>query len=180
MTEATEHETREILLEHIRDRPGIAFSRLMSLLDLNEGTLRYHLNYLERKELVVSKKEGVKRVYFTSHLSNIGPAWRADLTKDQNRVLCLIRKHPGIKPREILASTELSRNGLRNIIVKLKKEHMIWEVENGSGPGYELITRERLIEEMLLDLVDRFLNGEIDQSTFLHLKEWIEGKQENN
>jgi predicted transcriptional regulator len=169
-----------MLIEHIRDRPGISFSRLMILLGLNEGTLRYHLNYLERKEMVRSRKEGSRRVYFTSEMSPSPDKWNGGLTKDQNRVLSIIRKHPGIKPKDLHATTELSRRGLKNIILKLKKEHIIWEVENGNGPGYEIITRERLKEEMLLELAERFLKGEIDQSTFLHLKEWMEEGQENN
>jgi hypothetical protein len=63
---------------------------------------------------------------------------------------------------------------LITILKKFKRDHLIWEVENGKGIGYELITRERLLEEMLLDVVESFLKGEIDQSTFIRMKEWIE------
>ena len=67
-----------------------------------------------------------------------------------------------------------------NIIRKLKKEHLIWEVENGNGIGFEYITRERLVEEMLLDLVDKLLKGKIDQGTFMRIKTWLEEREENS
>lgn len=177
---SSDHQTRELLLENIKDRPGISFSKLMRLLNINEGTLRYHLNYLERKELITSKKEGAKRLYFNSLSSAYGGEGRDDLTRDQTRVYNIIRKYPGIKPKEILDRSELSRKGLRNILQKLQNEHLIWEVENGNGAGYEIVTRKRLMEEMLLDLAEKFLKGDIDRPTFLHLKDWIEEAQENN
>ncbi len=175
-----DHQTRELLLDRIKDRPGISFSMLMRALSLNEGTLRYHLNYLERKELITSRKEGTRRMYFTSFLSSSGRPGGGGLNREQTRVLNLIRGNPGIKPEEILASTDLSRRGLRRVVDKLKKEHIIWEVENGNGPGYEVITRQRLVEEMLLDLAEKFLKGDIDQTTFLHLKDRIEGERNDN
>ena len=176
---SSDHQTRELLLESIKERPGISFSRLMRALNLNEGTLRYHLRYLERKDLISSKKEGAKRVYFSSLSSSAG-VYKADLTRDQTRVLNVIRRNPGIGQKGILGYTELSRKGLKNIIQRLKKDHLIWELENGNGLGYEVITRKRLKEEMLIELAEKFLKDEIDQTTFLDLKEWIDGEPDNN
>jgi len=172
--ETTTHHTREVLLKQIKERPGITFSKLMSLLDLNEGTLRYHLNYLEREERIRSKKEGVNRIFFTSVSSPSTRPGIEDLRIDQKRVLNIIQRYPGIRSNDILGSTDLSRKVLITILNRLKRDHLIWEVENGNGIGYELITRERLLEEMLLDVVESFLRGKIDQSNFIRLKEWIE------
>jgi predicted transcriptional regulator len=174
-----DHQTREILLERIMDRPGISFGDLMRSLQMNEGTLRYHLNHLERRELIRSKKEGVRRLYFATILSPSTDGHNTDLSRDHKRVLTLIRRHPGIKNPDLLSSIDLARNDLNRIIRKLKSEHLIWEVENGNGIGYEVITRKRLIEEMLLDLVERFLKGEIDQTTFMRLKSWMEEEEQN-
>lgn len=169
----SDHRTRERLLESIKDRPGVSFSKLMRALNLNEGTLRYHLRYLERKDLISSKRLGTKRVYFSS-ASPTAMGTITELTREQTRVLNVIRKYPGIGSKDILRSTELSRKGLKQIILKLKREHLIWEIKNGNGLGYEVITRMRMKEEMLVDLAERFLKDEIDQSTFIHLKEWME------
>jgi predicted transcriptional regulator len=176
--EVVRNRTRDIILREIRDKPGITFTRLMRLLDLNEGTLRYHLNYLERKEMINSSKDGQKRIYFNSPGEGPGPG--LDLTYQQTRVLNLIRRSPGISRSEIIETVPLTRRGLRYILEKLKKDHLIWE--NGKGPDarYEVINSRKVLDEMLLQLVERFLKGEIDQNTFLHLKERIETKMNNS
>lgn len=175
----SDHRTRDLLMVQIRDRPGISFGRLMRSLDLNEGTLRYHLNYLERKEVIKSRKEGRRRVYFVTHL-NMNDGVNPELHREHKRVLTMIRRAPGIKPKEIMRETGLTRRKLDSIITKLQREHLIWSVENGNGVGYEIITRERIVEEMLLDLVERFLKGEIDRSSFMRIKQWLEDERENN
>ena len=179
-TEEADHRTRELLLEAIRDTPGVSFGRLMISLRLNEGTLRYHLSYLERKELVYSRKEGRRRVYFTSACPELSLDVERGLSREQRRVLNLIKESPGIGHHEILSYLNINRKDLKGIIRKLESEKLIWEVENGNGVCYEYITRERLVNEILLDLVERFLKGEIDQTTFLNIKRWLDDNRENN
>lgn len=174
---SSDHLTRERLLESIRDRPGVSFSKLMRALNLNEGTLRYHLHYLERRDLISSKKHGTKRVYFSS----VSPSTResiSELTREQTRVLNVIRRYPGIGAKEILGCTDLSRKGLKQIILKLERDRLIWVTDNGKGPGYEVITRKRIKEEMLVELAERFLKDDIDQATFHHLRQWLEENED--
>ncbi len=175
-----DHRTRDLLMVQIRDRPGISFSRLMKSLDLNEGTLRYHLNYLERKELIRSKKEGRRRLYYTTALDLGSGKDLIGLSRDHKRILTMIRRSPGIKSREMMKETGLTRKDLERVIRKLQKERLIWAVENGNGVGYEIITREKLVDEMLLDLVERFLKGDIDRSSFMRIKQWLEEESQNN
>ena len=179
-TEEADHRTRELLLESIRETPGVSFGVLMRSLGLNEGTLRYHLSYLERKQLVYSRKEGRKRIYFTSACPVLAPDIERDLSRDQTRVLNLIKESPGMNQGELLSHLNIHRRDLRDIIKKLESERLIWEVENGNGVCYEYITRERLVKEILLDLVERFLKGEIDQATFLNIKRWLDDNNENS
>ena len=175
-----DHRTRDLLMGRIKDRPGISFGRLMKSMEINEGTLRYHLNYLERKELIRSRKEGRRRVYFIGSLDPENRFGSSDMTRNHKRVLTMIRRSPGIKPKEIMRETGLTRRSLDNIIGKLQREHLIWSIENGNGVGYEIITREKIVEEMLLDLVERYLRGDIDRSSFLRIKQWLDDERENS
>lgn len=176
----TEHQTRDALLTYIMDRPGVSFSRLMSSMKLNEGTLRYHLNYLEKKDLIRSKKEGRRRLYFyTIHDSRPGGR-NEDIGRYHKRVLTVIRRSPGIQTKEIMRSLDLSRKEVNSIIRTLEREYLIWSVENESGLGYEVVTREKLLKEMQYELLEKFLKGEMDQTTFLRLKEWLDDERENN
>jgi len=176
----TEHQTRDALLSYIMDRPGVSFSRLMSSLKLNEGTLRYHLNYLERKDLIRSKKEGRRRLYFYTLNDSSVEGRNAVIGKYHKRVLTIIRRSPGIGVKEISGSLDMPRKEINSIIKTLEREHLIWSVEKVKGVGFEVVTREKLVKEMLYDLLEKFLKGEIDQSTFLRLKDWLDEENELN
>ena len=47
-----ENETRKLVYDHIMAHPGVSFIVLKSVLKLNDSTLRYHLNYLERSKKI--------------------------------------------------------------------------------------------------------------------------------
>ena len=49
---AAAHETRKRLMLYIQENPGTTFQRLKGVFKLNEGTLRYHLNYLRRTKRI--------------------------------------------------------------------------------------------------------------------------------
>ena len=179
-SEDMDHDTRDSLLDRISETPGISFGDLKRALDINEGTLRYHLRYLERKELIYSRKRGRKRLYFTSFYPERSADIHRRLTREQRRVLNLIRKTPGIDQDGIFSHLNIHRKDMRYIIKKLQDEHLIWEIENGNGVFYEYITRERLVDEILIDLVERFLRGNIDQRTFLNIKRWLDDNREDS
>jgi len=51
------------------------------------------------------------------------------------------------------------------------------EVEKGSGTVYEYVSNEDLIDEMLIELAERFMKGELDRETFLRLKGLLDRKR---
>ena len=64
--EKLEHYLRKMIYNHIKEYPGVSFSTLKKVYDLNDSTLRYHLKYLERNEkieLAVGSKHSVGNIY---------------------------------------------------------------------------------------------------------------------
>jgi predicted transcriptional regulator len=167
-----EHQTRNRLLDRIENEPGVSFTTLKKSLDMNDGTLRYHLSYLERKGFLRSRKEGKKRVYFVTSLTVDSSKSRLTLT--HRRILNIIKENPGIIMNDLLDMTQVSKRELKQILKKMIDDRLIWEVENGRGVGYEFITRDRLLQEMKFDLIEELLMGKIDQETFLHLIKKLE------
>lgn len=168
------NQSRELLIGIINAQPGISFGELEKITGLNDGTLRYHLGYLEKADLISSRKVGRMRLYHTFDISNRKTSIESRLTLDQKRILNLIKRNPGIGSSEILNNVNLSRKGLVNIIQKLRKVSLVFEVQNGNETGFEYVTRERMVEELQLELVERLLTGKNDQATFMRLKKWIE------
>ena len=65
MTKNTlEHRTRKMIYNLIVARPGATYNFIKRTFDLTDGTLRYHLNYLERNDKLRSKLEQRNKCYY--------------------------------------------------------------------------------------------------------------------
>ena len=56
----SENYIRKLIHSHIVEYPGVSFSTLKKFYDLNDSTLRYHLNYLERAQRISANLENGK------------------------------------------------------------------------------------------------------------------------
>jgi predicted transcriptional regulator len=171
----SEHATRKRILQHIGNHRGISFRRIMRDLDLNEGTLRYHLRVLLKEGQAKTTKEGRNRIYYTgaSPPGKIkeGPLM---LTRSDERVLSIIGEHPGCSKKDLLRSMEITGKELDTVLSRLENEHRIWRVRENGKVTFEKVTAEGIRERMLLDLALMYLDGRIDETTFLRMKERIE------
>lgn len=165
---------RKRLMKRIRADPGLSFKDLVKVLGINEGTLRYHLHYLERKSFVFSRKEGRKRLYYSHDPNHVRAVREDDLPLDRRRVLDIISGEPGICVSEIAKRLDMSKARCYRVTQRLKKDHLVMEVRDGNVIGYVFVTRQRLAEEMLMDLAEKMLRGEVDRETFFRLKRAIE------
>lgn len=57
--------TRERLLAHVREHPGVHFSAIGRQLDLAPGQVQYHLKRLRKREAVVADERYGRTHYFT-------------------------------------------------------------------------------------------------------------------
>lgn len=171
-----DNRTREMVLNYVQSHPGSSVPEMMRVLQVPEGTLRYHLDYLARKDRLNSGIRGSKRCYYPAELSGSGSFPGIDpssLTKEQVRILNAVKGNPGITRREISEATNLEGKDISRSLRKLKGTGIIWQIQNGGEPGYEYITDEGLKREMLKLLVMKLLEGNIDEDTFIFLKDQI-------
>jgi predicted transcriptional regulator len=171
---ALENQIRKTIYTHIVEYPGVSFSTLKRFYDLNEGTLRYHLNYLERAEKITSKLEDGKLHYypFPTKINDSKPtnAKSHDLNPHQKLILNVIKQNPGINQTELIAKTSLKRHILTYNISQLINLGMVKKNNHVRYVCYEYIPDELLQLEMLKMLTIKFLKNEIDEQTFLKLK----------
>ncbi len=172
---------RGSLVHLIEENPGISFLRISDTLKMNRGTLRYHLDLLEKEGKVKAVVKGNKKLYYTTD----GSLKRAsktenDLNRDQRRILNLIKENPGISRHQLISITGQKRDEVRYTLRKLMDRSEVWKVTDGHDPTYEYITRNKLAKEMLALILDRFLDDEMDRETFLLLKKRIEEDMESS
>ena len=84
-----ELETRKKIHHYILKYPGLHFRELMRKLNLPNGTLGYHLQYLEKRGLITTKSEdGYVRYYIINNIGN-----------DQKKMIHILRQEV---PRNII------------------------------------------------------------------------------
>ena len=50
-------ENSKLIYNHVLKNPGLHLRKISRVLDIHLSTLRYHLDYLEEQEVVISRKE---------------------------------------------------------------------------------------------------------------------------
>lgn len=177
-----EHKTRKVVYNYITAQPGVSFGTIRSVFVLAEGTLRYHLNYLEKHGKVKSEMKGSHRCYYPleGSATPLRPFYDFDpntLTPVQRRILGLIQESPGITTRELDERTGLGMRVLQYNIRKLKDDMLVWKTGSSTLTGYEYVTPERLQSELMRVLIADFLHDELDEKTYEQLKEEIKRKR---
>jgi len=169
------HKTRKLLGEYINNNPGVTFKVLMNALNINKGTLSYHLGYLMRTRTIVQEKKGRERCYF-SYIKKRFPFTDPNLklNKDQERILEIILNNPGIRIEKIKKRSGKKSSSFTYNLNKLKKLKLIWRVKSSDGFGYEIVTEEKLKNKMLLIIVNKFTDGEIDRETMINMLESLQ------
>jgi predicted transcriptional regulator len=174
---ALENKIRKTLYNHIVEYPGVTFTTLEKFYNLNHSTLRYHLKYLEHAERITSKLESGKLHYYVNNsvefFSNTinNDLKIQGLTKHQEHILNAIKQHPGINQTELIAKTSLQRHILTYNISKLIERGIVRKINHDKNVCYEYIPKKLLNHELLRVLAIKLLNKEIDEQTYLKLRE---------
>jgi predicted transcriptional regulator len=161
--EKSKKEIRPKIANYIRIHPGTPFKTIKTVFDLSDSTLRYHLQYLEKKGQIRSDED--KRVYYpTGHLKE------SDLTKTQLKLLQAIKKRPGITQKELAQKSKINRLTIRNNINVLIEMEMLSTIKMGKEIHHFYIRPEELEKIKMMRLISKFLLDKIDEETYWELR----------
>jgi predicted transcriptional regulator len=167
-----------MIYNHIRTNPGVSFIILKRLFNMNDSTLRYHLNYLEKNKKISFGFETGKRNYYphmnnsqtTNNPSDIKPNGTFELSGTQENIITTIKKYPGINQKELVNRTGINRLTINRNLKRLVQLCLVRQIPNGNKVNYEYIENEQLRYEILKRLLIKLLKKEIDEETFIDLK----------
>ena len=100
------HEIRGLIRGYIIANPGDHYSSIKRNLDLNNGTLAYHLRVLEQNDIVKSMYDGIYKRYYPANV-NINKV-KKNISK-QEEIFHTIIENPGVTMEEIARSIGSSR-----------------------------------------------------------------------
>lgn len=163
------HVTRKILDDHIHKNPGVSFQLLSKILKINQGTLRYHLDYLVKIGRIKMKKCGLEKCYYPNGsklVMKLNRTTQEFLSGEKKVVHDLIKNKPGISKSIIKKTLNIDRKTLNFCIRFLKEKHLIRQVSDGIDPCFECMNIEILKKLVTEQLVQELADGNISESSF--------------
>jgi predicted transcriptional regulator len=138
----------------IQANPGTHYNFIKRALNLNNGSLAYHLNVLENENHIFSQTDGVYRRFYPTEAripiinGNNGITYtHVQLNKTQDKIIKLIQKKPGLTQKEIAKRLRKSNqminyniNSMTQLgLIELKRDgnktkcyvHRLYMVEDG-------------------------------------------------
>ncbi len=154
---------RREILEHIEKFPGCYLREIQKTLDLSLGVLQYHLDYLEKREIVSSREEGKRKRYFV----------KEDVRYRDRKIISILRikrlreivifllLNPNSSFSEIQKAQNISKSALSFHLKKLKsaeilkegkreREKIFW-VENSEEIAQVLVTYKKSFLDAIVD-----------------------------
>ena len=176
---ALEHQTRKLVYNYIKRHPGATATTLQEVFELAEGTLRYHLHYLEKHNIVTSTTKGKFRCYTAIKRPRAAATRPVEINMDaltevQRQLATVIEQNPGINIAELEKKTKVDRKVLQYNLKVLRDRMIVWKVGNGRSTKYEFTSGERVRKELFKLLLAKFIKGEVDEKTYPQLKGQLE------
>ncbi len=148
-----EVETRRLVLDLVREKPGLHMREIARRLKLSTSLVEYHLRALISDEMITSmKEEGYRRFYPGDDLKE-----RIPLTRDQKRKLNLLRQNTPLmiismllersplQHREIGETVEVSPSTLSYHLKRMVRVGLLRKVRAGEEKGYHLFDRRETV-----------------------------------
>jgi predicted transcriptional regulator len=122
---------------YILAKPGCHYNQIKQTLNLNNGTLAYHLRKLEREEFIKSQRDGMYKRFYPQGLKI--PKRTLKLSKMQKRILDVITMNPGISQKEVAKEVGISAPAVIYHIGVLAGAKLVRREKKGSRVEYYII-----------------------------------------
>jgi predicted transcriptional regulator len=159
----SKNDIRRKIANYIRIHPGTSFKTIKTIFDLSDGTLRYHLRYLEKNDDIRSDDD--RRVYFPTGIVD-----KRDLSLTQQRLITSIKNNPGITQKELAVKTNTNRLTVRNNTKFLIDKELLSVVKIGKEIHHFFVSPEELERNKMMRLITKFLLDKIDEETYWDLR----------
>ena len=125
------------IMGYVETNPGVHFTDIMRTLDIGSGTLAYHLDVLEKERFIVSRREGVYKLFYprlwqSKEAPRALPFFSTGSSRKnfrpsalEKKVIDIIEMFPGITQVDIAEQLGISRQSMSYHIRKLRRAEVI-------------------------------------------------------
>jgi len=164
MKEDTVIDNRRLLYAYILNNPGSHLRKISRKLNMKLGTLRYHLDYLEKKEIIVSKKENNLKIYFMNRKLDIKDKNICSLLQQKRfrDIILVIILSPGLNHKQISDKLSINPSTLSKYINVLEDRKIIYHKNIGREKWYYVFDEKRIMELLITykkSFWDSFVNN---------------------
>ena len=136
-----DNENRNAVYMCIQENPGIHISNLLQMLEMNIGTLRYHVGVLCRMGKVVAEQNCTGISYYVSgdpfpELEKTITGYSYEFPK--GRIISLVLQHPGIARKDIASRLIMSGPNVTWHMRSLTREGIVRSERDGRHVRYYL------------------------------------------
>ncbi len=164
MEDILELESRRRIYDIISKNPGVHLSKIADLLQMRISHVEYHVNYLERHDIItVEKISGYKRFYVKGTIGIQDKRYLSVLRQQTLlHIVLFLLKNDVVQHKDILENVAVSASTLSYHLNKLVKHNIVEVQRYGENKGYQLKNREEIITWLIrykpFDLYEGFVN----------------------
>ncbi len=156
-------ENQRTIYRYIVENPGSHLRKISRDLGMHLSTLRYHLNFLEKKRLIIGKEENNTRIFFA--VGKLKPEDKNIASLLQQRrfrdIILLLVINPGLTHSDISKRLALKPSTLSKYCRILEERGVIYSEKDGREKHYYVVD-EKKVMELLLTYKKSFWDSFVD------------------
>lgn len=139
---------RRMVLDYVSDNPGSHMRKIARDLDMRLSTLRYHLDYLEKKGSIACQKQNNLKVYFAQGKlkpleKTLAPLLQQKRFRD---IILILIEYPGLTFSQIGDALSISPSTASKYISILEEKKIIYHEKSGREKKYFVVDKDSVIE----------------------------------
>jgi predicted transcriptional regulator len=170
-------DVRESIRLYIRNHPGQPYAKIQQIFQMSRGTMRYHLDRLERSGKIRRESRDGKVYIFPTDMRLVPRYDGPPLTEIENTIWETVSTNPGLSQKQLAIQTRTKRLVLQYHLKKLLDRGVLHSRKRGRNVRYYHRPPDEVIYLAKLDrLVYLLLTDHIDWNRFRNLKERLRRK----
>jgi predicted transcriptional regulator len=160
-------ENQRTIFGYISESPGVHLRGLSDGTGIPLSTVRYHINFLEKQGIVISKTEGNQKQYFINGRISSGDRAIAPLLQQKRfrDIILHLLINPGSVQSEVAEALDLKSSTTAKYMHILEEKGVVGTEKNGREKRCSIIDERRVVELLLTykrSFWDRFVDNALE------------------